>query len=659
MKQGSTLQIVGVIMAALALALPVAAQTRADATVLEMRDAHRRGQTDTLTELLPRVRGHVLEPLASYWEASARLASASPAQMRQALARHPGTYWEDRLRNDWLLHAGRTGQWAVFDAELPHFRMNDDPQVQCYALWRDAQTRRRAPAEAAEAVARLWMAQRRIEEGCSAAARDLFGGGHLKEPWVWQRARRMMEVGQIDAAVQAVDLLDPAWARITREIAERPADYLADKLTALRPRTKELVTLALIRLASTDLDAAARELAQPRWQLQLTQEERSWAWGVIGKRMAQRHRADALNHFNRGDAVFMHEDHLAWKVRAGLRAGAWASVLQTIGHMGETQRREPVWVYWRARALQALQVPDPVLATVEARLALESIASPTHFYGLLALEALDRPIRAPAAPEPLSRAEIDAAERHPGLRRALAAVALGLRSEGVREWNYTAHLHTPGGMPDRELLAAAALACRNALWDRCIHTSLRTREVIDASQRFPMPHKTQVLQSARQAGLDPALVYGLIHQESRFQAEARSGAGAAGLMQLMPATARWVARRVGMRDFRAQRVTDVNTNLTLGTHYLKLALDNFGGSMPLAAAAYNAGSARARLWRQGPELPGDIWAETIPFEETRDYVQKVLSNTTLYAALITGQDQSLRNRLGQVGPAADPDSEMP
>jgi len=459
--------------------------------------------------------------------------------------------------------------------------------------------------------------------------------------------------------VQAVDLLDPQWARLTREIAERPAPFLADKLTALRPRTKELVTLAVIRLASTDLDAAVRELSQPRWQLQLTQEERSWAWGVIGKRLAQRHRPDALNHFNRSEAVFMHEDHLAWKVRAALRTGAWGAVLQTVGEMSEAQRQEPVWVYWRARALQSLQTPDPVLAAVEARLALESIASPTHYYGLLALEALGRPIHTPPAPPPLSRAEMEAAQRHPGFQRALAALHLGLRSEGVREWNYTAHLHTPGGMSDRELLAAAALACDNAIWDRCIHTSLRTREMIDATQRFPMPHRTEVLQSARAAGLDPAYVYGLIHQESRFQTEARSGVGAAGLMQLMPGTARWVAQRIGMSDFRPQRVTELNTNLTLGTSYLKLALDNFDGSMPLAAAAYNAGASRARLWRQGPALPGDIWAETIPFEETRDYVQRVLANTTLYAALITGQAQSLRVHLGTVSPGNSAGGELP
>jgi soluble lytic murein transglycosylase len=145
-------------------------------------------------------------------------------------------------------------------------------------------------------------------------------------------------------------------------------------------------------------------------------------------------------------------------------------------------------------------------------------------------------------------------------------------------------------------------------------------------------------------------VYGLIRQESRFVTDARSGVGASGLMQVMPATARWTARKIGLTDFRPAQITERDTNILIGTAYLKLALDDFEGSLPMAAAAYNAGPGRPRNWRNGPVLPGEIWAENIPFEETRDYVKKVLANTTSYAALITGQTQSLRARLGTVGP---------
>ena len=253
------------------------------------------------------------------------------------------------------------------------------------------------------------------------------------------------------------------------------------------------------------------------------------------------------------------------------------------------------------------------------------------------------------------------------LQRAVAAIALGLRAEGVREWNYTTNLHTPGGMTDRELLAAAQLACQNDIWDRCINTSKRTVAMADYTQRYPMPHKDAVVARTRQIGLDPAFVYGLIRQESRFITDARSHVGASGLMQVMPATAKWTAKRIGLTSFQPSDITDRDTNIAIGTGYLKLVLDDFEGSMAMAAAAYNAGPSRPRQWRApggtGPMLEGAVWAENIPFSETRDYVKRVLANTTNYAALMTGQPQSLKLRLGQVGPRSgqgtDPNLDLP
>jgi soluble lytic murein transglycosylase len=232
----------------------------------------------------------------------------------------------------------------------------------------------------------------------------------------------------------------------------------------------------------------------------------------------------------------------------------------------------------------------------------------------------------------------------------LHAISIGLRAEGNREWNYSTNLHSPGGMNDRELLAAADLACQRQVWDRCINTSERTKDVIDFEQRFPMPLREIVVRRASEIRLDPAYVYGLIRQESRFIMDARSHVGASGLMQVMPATARWTARKIGMSGFTPDQITDKEVNVAIGTGYLKLVLDDFEGSMAMAAAAYNAGPNRPRNWRNGPVLEASIWAENVPFHETRDYVKKVLSNTTNYAAILTRQPQSLKNRLGQVGP---------
>jgi soluble lytic murein transglycosylase len=652
------------IMAALVLASGAAAQTApADAALLEMRDAFRRQQVERLVQLLPRVRGHVLEPLARYWTMRVQLETASPDDIRAALDRMAGTYWEDRLRNDWLLVLGRQGDWARFEAERALFRMDDDPQVHCWGLMLDARAGRIPASEAAEEVRQYWLAQPDTDEGCAAAARDLFERGHLGAEVFWQRARLAMEVGKPRAAAQALGLLGERWADRLDAIARDPARFLEGKLTAIRPQTKEMVTLAIIRLASSDPEAAARHLERTRWKAQLTEEERSWVWGVIGRRAAQHHRDDALDYFARAQDHHLPALHLAWKARAAMRAANWAVLRDTIDAMPERMREQRVWVYWYARAIQALGQPDPARAEAVARTWYESIASPTDYYGQLALDALGQPVTVPPAPPPPTPEEMQAARTHPGLQRALAAFQLGLRSEAVREWHYTIALHKPGGMGDRELLAAAALACEREIWDRCINTSQRTREGIDHAQRYPTPHRDTVVRHARAIGLDPAFVYGLIRQESRFVVDARSGVGASGLMQIMPATARWTARKLGMADFQPGRINDREVNIQLGTAYLRFALDAFDGSIPLAAAAYNAGPSRSRAWREGRELPAEVWIENIPFDETREYVQHVLANTTNYAARLTGRPQRLRDRLGaRVGPrplTAAADDELP
>ena len=172
-------------------------------------------------------------------------------------------------------------------------------------------------------------------------------------------------------------------------------------------------------------------------------------------------------------------------------------------------------------------------------------------------------------------------------------------------------------------------------------------------QRFPMPFRKEVSALAREIGLDPSYVYGLIRQESRFVMDARSGVGASGLMQIMPATARWTAKKIGLA-YTPSLIADRDTNLRLGTAYLKLVLDDFGGSQALAAAAYNAGPGRPRRWREGPVLEPAAWAENIPFAETRDYVKKVLSNAMYYAAIMGDPGTALKPRMGRAIGPADP-----
>jgi soluble lytic murein transglycosylase len=635
------------IMAALLMS-SAAAQSAGDTAVLRMQEAFRANQANTLSQTLPQLRGHVLEPMAAYWEMRVRLESAPVAQITQRLAALRGSYWEDRLRADWLALLARREQWDLFDTQWPYYRMRDERSLLCSAALRDWR-RGSLPAErVAIDVTRWWLAQRDIDHGCAQAAGQLLAAKRLPELAVWYRARLAMERNQPKVAEQAMALLDPARAKTVHAIAKQPEIYLNDKLTAFRSSTKELVTLALIRLAATDPAAAAQALQDGRWRLQLTAEEQNWAWGAIGKRQAQRLQDNALQSFAKGQTSAMDNDHLAWMARAALRAGQWGVVEQAIAAMGADEQQDPTWVYWRARAKLAQSAT--LAQTQEAQALLRSIASTRHFYGQLATEALGQAITVPPTPAAPTAQERQSMRQNPGLQRALAAMGLGLRTEGNREWNYTVSLHTPGGMNDRELLAAAQWACEQARWDRCIYTSKRTQVAHDQSQRFPLPHRELVVTQSNALDLDPGLVFGLIRQESRFVTDARSHVGASGLMQVMPSTARWTAKRIGLSPLQSQDIHDQTTNVRIGTAYLKMVIDDFDGALPLAVAAYNAGPSRSRQWRNGPLLPGDIWIENIPFEETRDYVKRVLSNSVNYAGLMTGQPQSLRERLGTVGP---------
>jgi soluble lytic murein transglycosylase len=651
----------------LSSAPPVLAQTRApaqvgaDEAILEMQRAYKRFDRRRLTALLPQVQGHALESWGAYWELAVRLDEASRSEIQAFLTRFAGSYQEDRLRTDWLLMLGKQRDWATFNAEYPKYRMHDDRSLRCYALLNEFTT---AAVEVAEQVQEIWLAQKDAEDGCAAAAEQQLKADKLKPHGVWLRARLGLENDRLKIATQALGLLGKDRAEALNTIYGAPAKYLTAKFTALRPPTKELVTLALIRLAVVDPAAAAKEVNKLRWKTQLTAEERSWVWGVIGKRAAQRLSSDALGYFEQADNKYLHDDHLAWKTRAALRAGRWQVVQDAIAAMRAPQRADPAWVYWSARALTKLSNTEA--ARAQANSLLQGIAGVRGFYEQLALEELGQRITVAPKPPPLTVEEKEAARLNPGLNRGLYAILIGLRGEGAREWNYSTNLHARGGMNDRELLAAADFACQREVWDRCINTSERTRSVIDSEQRFPMPYRDAVFKRAAQIGLDPAYVYGLIRQESRFIMDARSGVGASGLMQVMPPTARWTAKKIGLVNFRPEHINDRDTNIAIGTGYLKLVLDDFAGSMPLAAAAYNAGPGRPRSWRGqngDPVLEAAIWAENVPFSETRDYVKKVLSNTTNYAALITGQPQSLKARLGSIGPreagAAQVNEELP
>jgi len=235
----------------------------------------------------------------------------------------------------------------------------------------------------------------------------------------------------------------------------------------------------------------------------------------------------------------------------------------------------------------------------------------------------------------------------------MALYELGLRQDANQEWNWSIREFS-----DSQLLASAELARRMKWYDRAINTAERTRNLHDFELRFLAPYRELAQKAARDNDIDEAWVFGLMRQESRFINVARSSVGASGLMQIMPATARWIAQRLGIKGFRPQEMQDPARNIQFGAYYLKHVQTTLDDSPVLATAAYNAGPSRAQRWRDSRPMEAAVYIESIPFTETRDYVKKVMSNAMYYAARFGQPSVLLKDRLGTVPPRKAPGAQV-
>jgi soluble lytic murein transglycosylase len=489
-------------LAALLSQQPAAAQANTNDDVLvQMKQAFQRGDKARLTGLLPQARGHALEPWAAYWELKARLQEAAPNEVQDFFARYPGTYQEDRLRNDWLLLTGQRRDWDNFSAAVAGFRMGDDPQVRCYAVLVDTLRSGTATQAQAEEVRRNWFSQKEADDGCLTAADRMVAARVLSPNDAWKKARLAMEANRPQAARGAVTIAAPDALPLFEELNASAPKFLTGRAFVAAKSRKELVVLALVKIAIADPEQAATQL-DSKWGPMLSAEERNWLWGTIGRAAALKLWPQAGTYFGNvtknGD---LSDDMLGWRVRAALRAGQWKEVAPAINAMSEPTQLDPTWVYWKARALATERSEE---RRAQARELYQSIAGSRGFYEMLALEELGQRTVAATRPAPLTPEEKAAARANPALARGLYAIAIGLRPEGTREWNYATNLHDKGGMDDRALLAAADFACQREVWDRCINTSERTKGVVDVEQRFPMPFHDTVLRKAQDIGLDPA-----------------------------------------------------------------------------------------------------------------------------------------------------------
>ncbi len=638
------------LLLSLSVSLPLLAQDGNDLAFLTARDAFRAGDRNKLEKATAQLGNHELAPYVENYRLRMWMDQGDATSMRAFLERNDKSYVAEKLRADWIRWLGKRANWSDVEAEYARMQA-PEPDVTCYGQQARLARNDKSVLDEAE---KLWLTLIEPPEPCRPVIDSLVYGQRVNSDDVWLRARRQLEANRPNASKTTLNYLPDAQmpdGKAFDNAVNNPMGYLARQPGAwyANQTGRELAAFAIARLAANDPRVAADELDKLKARLQ--ESEKQWAWSQIGLQGAKRHLPEALGWYASAGKTVLSDEGYQWKVRAALRAQEWGVVLNTIQAMPPTLAAQPEWIYWLGRAFKAGG------KTSDADALFGKIAGQANFYGNLADEELGRSIMPPPKAKAATADEQKAARENPAIRRAMAFFRLDMRTEAVKEWNWALR-----GMDDRELLAAADLAKRNQIWDRAINTADRTKNEHDYSLRFLSPYGDQVRPAAQNQSLDDAWVYGLMRQESRFITSAKSNVGASGLMQLMPATAKWVAKKIGLRDYNHGKVNDTETNVLLGTSYMRLVMENLDNHPVLASAAYNAGPGRAKKWRADRPLEGAIYAETIPFSETRDYVKKVMSNAVYYSALFNGKPDSLKARLGMVGPKtgdAPKDADLP
>ncbi|HEY0063265.1 MAG TPA: transglycosylase SLT domain-containing protein [Telluria sp.] len=615
-----------------------------DDTFVMLRDAARSNDLARVDTYAARLQQYPLPSYVEYYRLKPRLANTPADEIRSFLTRYQGSAIADRLRNDWLLELGRARDWANFDQQLPLFVLNDDTQVRCYALMSRVARGERVADEARAALVN----PPAYGDACNGLLVALAQSGQFDTNDLLVQLRLAGETASTGPARRIATLLGASDAHAAQAV-DFPALAMARGTGATRAE-HEIYLVAISRMARSSLKLAA--VALRKNLPALSPQEQAIGWAVLAHAASLKLDGDAAEYWRSSAGAPLTAEQVQWKTRIALRQGDWKTVRAAIAEMPAALRTQPGWTYWQARALQT----DPASPPEAAATLYQRIADQNSFYGQLALEELGQKISIPPAGPALTTEELVPVAANAGLRRALKFFSLRLRPEGTREWNWELRKFS-----ERELLAAAEFARRNDILDRMVHTSERTRTQFDYTQRFPSPHIELLSPTTTQLGLDKAWVYGLIRQESRFMTDARSSVGASGLMQVMPATAQFVARKIGLGDYVKDKLNDLHTNLVLGSNYMNMVLTNAGGSQPLATAAYNAGPGRMRAWRATLVQPmeGAVFAESIPYMETRVYVKNVMANATNYAALFENRPQSLKARLGRIAPRADAASDLP
>lgn len=605
--------------------------------------ALKHGHSQTYQRLERQLRDYPLHIYLKLNEYTRSLNHLPATKIKDFISENAGTPVSAKLRHRWLKSLARRGQWQLF---IDNYYSNDDRQLQCYFATALLKTKQNASASAV--LEGLWLTNQSLPRQCNSSIEAWYKSGALTNELVWQRIHLAMDAGHSRLARYLSRYLPKnerfwvnMWSKIRRdpEYLVKVHDYFPENA---RPKMlRWMIVDGLSRMARKDPEKAA-----PLWQ----KLESIYAFKPLERERILRRLSIALLKEDNDAARFwiakldikLVDDKLSsWHVMTAISDQDWPSALDWINRLSPELQQEPKWIYWRARALEA------VGELGEARSYYLLNTDSRNYYGFLAADRIGQVYRLTHRPVDTNTKNMDKIEQIPAILRARELLALKRASDARREWNYAV-----GRMSHPQMLTAARLASEWKWPDRAIQTLAQAKYWDDLELRFPLTHQALVINQAQKEHINPAWAFAVIRQESAFTPDAKSHAGAIGLMQLMPRTARQVANRLRMTMRNTKRaLLNITTNIRLGVSYLKRISDRHNGNPVLATAAYNAGSSRVKSWlpEAGTKMPADLWVEMIPYNETRDYLKRVLTYTVIYEKRLGLPASTLLERMRPIG----------
>jgi soluble lytic murein transglycosylase len=613
----------------------------ADEQFNEALRAANSGDTALLQQYQYSMQNDALGYYPEYWILNTNLASQPASQIASFAQRYPQSAMAEKLAADYVEEKVKMADFSSAQPILPYVT-NPDQAETCAV----AQVRARSgdPLVFAE-FKDVWLTTNSQPESCTGLGRMMLSSPLMTEQDRQQRLWGQLRAGQSGQAIATAQSINMnlSLAQLN-SIQSDPINYLWSAPKNTKEEQAYLI-YALGRLADSDLSAAMTSAKRAVDGVPADVQRALYRTvGYIGGTTVMKNNFswDVLNYLDASYGLPFSPEEAEIYARQAIRFSAWESLIRAINSMSVTQRQEDRWQYWLARASE--QRSD-ASSKRTAREIYKRLAQGDDYHNLLAKDHVGQSYSSVPSNVQPSNADAQRLSQDIHFRRAFALRNVNAPDNYInREWNWAvrqAYLKKDDGL----LLAAAKRATDMGWYDRAIYAADRTVNQHNYSLRYAMPHQSYVVSHSRNAGIDPAWAYGLMRQESRFVSNARSHVGAGGLMQIMPDTAKLVARQMG-ETYNPAALTDMNTNIRYGTFYLSMIQSQLSSSPVLATAGYNAGPNRARRWQ--PEEQGiaaDQYAETIPLTETRDYVKHVMTNATHYGLLLGQGAQSIGKRM--------------